>query len=120
MLERVEVEVGVEFAVDHREHVAVEPRRHAGAVVVGAYQPAGVLHQVGAQQQGVTGLQRVRQRGQELGARPGRQVADRRAEEDDQTPADAGDLAEVFLEITAHRVDLDARVLLLRWPTPRP
>ena len=62
VLERVEVEIGVEFAIDHREHVAVEPRRYARTVVVGAHQPIDVLDQVGAQQQAVTGLQGVRQR----------------------------------------------------------
>ena len=117
VLEGVEVEVGVEFAVDHRQHVAVEPRGHAGTVVVGTHQPAGVLDQVGAQQQAVAGLQRLRQRGQEFGARPRCQIADRRAEERDQPPADAGNLAEVFLEIAAYGVDFDARVLAAGWPT---
>ncbi len=59
MLEGVKVEIGIELAVDHGEHIAIEPGRHARAVVIGADQPAGVLDQVGAQQQGVTRLQRV-------------------------------------------------------------
>ena len=81
VLERVEVEVGVEFAVHHGEHVLVELRGHARGVVVGPHQAVGVLDQVGAEQQGVTRLQAVGQRGEELGARPGGEVADGRAEE---------------------------------------
>ena len=116
----LEVEIGVEFTVHHREHVAVELRRHAGAVVIGAHQPTGVLDQVGAQQQGVARLQRVGQRRQEIGPRPRRQVADRGAEEHHQSPADPRDLAEVFLEIAADSVDLDARILVAGWPNRPP
>ena len=113
VLEGLEVEVGVELAVDHREHIAVEPRRHARAVVVGADQPAGVLDQVGAQQQGVARLQACRtaptgsrRAGPASGCRSWspRNTTSRRA--------DARDLAEVLLEIAADGVDLDARILV--------
>ena len=88
VVERVEIEVGVEFSVDHREHIAVELRGYARTVVVGTHQPVDILDQVGAQQQAVAGLQGVRQRGKELGARTRRQIADRRAKEGDQPAAD--------------------------------
>ena len=48
VLEPLQVEVGVQLAVEHREHVAVELRRHALRVVVRGLQPRDVLHQVGA------------------------------------------------------------------------
>src|SRR6202000_1040763 len=46
-------EIGVEFPVDHREHVAIESRRHSGGVVIRVHQPIDVLDQIGAQQQAV-------------------------------------------------------------------
>ena len=49
------VEVGVELAVEHRQHVAVELGGHAGGVVVGRDEPVDVLHEVGAEQQRVAG-----------------------------------------------------------------
>ena len=115
----LEVEICVQFAIDYREHIAVELRCDAGAVVVGAYQPTGVLDQVGAQQQAVARLQRVRQRRQEVRSRTRCQVADRGAEEHHQTPADPRDLAEMFLEIATHRIDLDARIFTLDGGTGR-
>ena len=51
VLEGVDVEVGVELAVDDAQDVAVELGRHAGAVVVGGLEHRRVLDQVGAQQQ---------------------------------------------------------------------
>src|SRR4029079_12981076 len=111
--ERAEIEICVQFPIDYREHVAVELRCDAGTVVVGAYQPTRVLDEVGAEQQAVARLQRVRQRSQEILSRSRCQVADRRAEKYHQTPADARYLAEMLLEITTHRIDFDTRVFTL-------
>ena len=66
VLEGVDVEVGVELAVDDAQHVAVELGRDAGAVVVGGLEHRGVLDQVGAQQQVVdAGAQQLGDRAQE-------------------------------------------------------
>ena len=63
-------EVGVELAVEHAQHVAVELRGHARGVVVGGDEAVDVLHQVGAEQEGVAGCERGGQVGEERGARP--------------------------------------------------
>src|SRR5919205_1268117 len=51
VVERVDVEVGAQLAVDHAQHVAVELRGDAGAVVVGRFDHGGVLHQIRPQQE---------------------------------------------------------------------
>jgi hypothetical protein len=51
VLEGVDVEVGVELAVDHAQDVAIELGGHAGGVVVGGLDDRRVLDQVGAEQQ---------------------------------------------------------------------
>ena len=89
MLELREVEVGVQLPVDHREHVLVELCGDSSAVVVGGLEPADVLHEIGAEQQAVAGLQSVGQIGEELFALGRLEVADRAAEEGDE-PAAAG------------------------------
>lgn len=113
MPESVDVEIGVEFPVDHREHIAIEPGRHSGGVVVGAHQPTGVLDQVGAQQQGVVGAHHLREGLEEFGTGSGCEVPDRRAEEHEQAPTAAGNLAEVLFEIATDSLDFDVRVLVL-------
>ena len=62
VLERVRVEVGVELAVEHAQHVAVELGGHAGGVVVGGDEAVDVLDQVGAEEEGVAGRERRRPR----------------------------------------------------------
>ena len=64
------VEVGVELAVEHAQHVAVELGGHAGGVVVGGDEPVDVLHEVGAEQERVAGRERRGEVGEERGARP--------------------------------------------------
>jgi len=46
------IEVAVEFAVDAREEVEIEPGRDAGFVVVGGVEDAAVLYQVDPDDQG--------------------------------------------------------------------
>ena len=41
VVERIDVEVRAQLAIDHVQHVAVELRRHAARVVVGRHQAAG-------------------------------------------------------------------------------
>ena len=48
MGEALDREVGVQLAVEHMQHVAVELGRHAGGVVVGGDEALGVLDQIGA------------------------------------------------------------------------
>ena len=70
VLELVDVEVRRQLPVDDPQHVAVELGGHARRVVVRAQEPAGVLDQVGAEQERVAGLQRGRTLREQLG--PGR------------------------------------------------
>ena len=60
---RVDVEVGVELAVQHAQHVLVELRGDARRVVVRGLEPVDVLDEVGAEQEVV------------VGPEPGRDVA---------------------------------------------
>ena len=57
VLEAFQVEVRVQLAVQPRQQVQVEVRRHPGRIVVGRQQRGFVLDQVHAQQQAVAGLQ---------------------------------------------------------------
>ncbi len=111
MLEGLGVEVRIEFPVHHVEHVPVELRRHARAVVVGTHQPVGVLDQVRTQQQCVAGRERVGEGTEELRSRPRREVADGGSEEDHQASAARRDLAEVFFEVATDGIDFDAGIL---------
>ena len=105
VLEGVEVEVGVQLAVDHRQQVAVERRGDAGGVVVGGLEHGRVLDQVGAEQQPVL---RAQQRGRASAGTPpraGREVADRAAEEGDHARAlGGGQRVEVALEVAEDAV----------------
>src|SRR5580698_8699017 len=103
--EFIHVEVRVEFPVDHHEHVAVERGGHPGRVVVGAQQPADVLHQVGAQQERVPRTQRRADLCQEAGAYPGLEVADGGAYERDSPPPPGRNGPDVVLKITDERRD---------------
>jgi hypothetical protein len=61
VVERIDVEVRVELAVDHVQHVAVELRGHALAVVVRGLEHLRVLDEVGAEEAGDRRAQRLRQ-----------------------------------------------------------
>ena len=71
---------GPSGAVEHAQPVAHEPVGGV-VVVVRRDQPLGVLHQVGAEQQGVAGLHRVGQRTEERAPLLDVEVADRATEE---------------------------------------
>ncbi len=87
VLEGLGLEVGAEALVEHAQHVAVELRGHARAVVVGGLEHGAVLDQVGADQQPVRRAHQLAQRAQEAGAARGVEVADRAAEEREQRGA---------------------------------
>ena len=114
VLEGVEVEVGAELAVEHREHVLVELGGDAAGVVVGGLEPRSVLDQVGAEQEagprGPSALA-IRARNSRRWLRV--EVADRAAEEGDQAAAVAvGDALEVVLEVADEAAHREARVLV--------
>ena len=108
---RGDVEVGVELAVHHREHVLVELGRDALRVVVGGFEAVDVLHEIEAEQQVVVEPEPLRDVEQELGAGRRQQVADRAAEERDDPPPTAGDRAEVVLEVADDGVHGHRRVV---------
>jgi hypothetical protein len=109
----VDVEVGVEFPVDDRKDVAVEPCCHSGRVVIGRDESAGVLDQVGAQQQAVTRPHHPGQRGEELRTRLSGEITDRRAQEHEQPPPAIRDLRQVLLEIATDSGNFDIGILTL-------
>ena len=84
VLEGVGIEVGVELAVDHVQHVAVELGGHAGPVVVGRLQDGPVLRQVGAEHQAAAAGPSGAQALQEGAALRRIEVADRPPEEGEQ------------------------------------
>jgi hypothetical protein len=90
MRERVDIEVGGELAVQDAEHVPVELGGDARTVVVGRHQAIDVFHQVGPQQERVTGVQTRGEIGQEPGAGRRGQVADGAPEEGDDPCAVGG------------------------------
>ena len=110
VLEGARVEVGAHLLVDHAQHVAVEGRRHAGAVVVGGLEHGHVLHEIGAEQQAVIRPHQRPEVGEEAGARLRVEVADRPAEEGEQPPFAVGEVLEVALEVAHHAVHLETRV----------
>ena len=87
VLEVVGVEVGVELAVEHAQHVAVELGGDALGVVVGRLEHARVLDEVGAHQQVVLRAEQARDLAQEAAPAARREVADRAAEERDDARA---------------------------------
>ena len=102
-----------QLAVEHPQHVAVELGGHALGVVVGGDQAAGVLDQVGAEQQRVARAPARRPASARNRARlGGLEVADGAAEEGDEPAAAGGQRAEVVVEVADDAVDLDARVAL--------
>ena len=89
----VEVEVGEQLRVHAREQVLVEGGGHAERIVVGEQQVALGLDEVGAEQQRVARAQGPADLREEL-ARGGRiEVADVRAEEEDEHRAAVGPVA---------------------------
>ncbi len=106
VLESVEVEVGAQLAVQHRQHVLVELGGDAAGVVVGGLEAFPSLDQVGAEQEPVLGAHQLREAGEELVAGVRIEVADRAAEEGDEAAAVAvGDALEVVLEVADQAAD---------------
>ncbi len=99
MLERVRVEVGVQFAVDDVEDVPVELGGDPGRVVVGADEASGVLDEVGAEEEEVTVVHGGADAAEEPDPLGGRHVADRPAEEGDEAPLAAGQEGQVLLVV---------------------
>ena len=112
MLEGLDLEIGVELTVEHAQDVLVELRRDSGGVVVGSLQPGRLLDQVGAEEETILGVEQARDPCQELTAGGGIEVADRPAEEDDQTRAADRDPLQVLLEVADHAADLEPWVLV--------
>ena len=106
VVEPVEVEVRVELAVDHGQHVLVERGGHASAVVVGGDQPIDRLHKVGAEQERIARGHRVLGRAKERHSCGRLEIADRRTEERDEPPRVAGEQCQVPLEVTHDCLDL--------------
>src|SRR5579864_6042109 len=84
MRESVQVEVGVELAVDARKQVQVEGRSHAERIVVRQDQLRGGLLEIAAQQERVTGLQDSSHLAEKLDAGRTVEIADCAAEEKDE------------------------------------
>ena len=84
MIERGEVEVAAELVVDPHEKVLVERGGHAERIVVGEQQVALRLDEVGAEQEKVARGERRADAIEELRGRWRIEVADVRAEQQDQ------------------------------------
>ena len=80
----IEMEGRTELAIEARQHVEVEPRRHAGGVVIGRAEQPRRLRQVGTEQEGVARFQAATHPRQQRARLGGLVVADVRAEKDDQ------------------------------------
>jgi len=104
------VEVGAELTVEDDERVADEPLGGPLLVVVGRDEPGGVLEEVGAEEQPLTRLERVGEGPEEGPAFLDVEVADGAAEEGDQPPTVAGQVAQVEGEVADHGLDLHAAV----------
>ena len=88
MRELVGREVGAEAVVDHAQDIAVEARGEPVGVVVGRFDLVDVLNQVEAEQEVVLGRQLGRHPGEKGGRFGPVQVADRRAQEENQPRPD--------------------------------
>ena len=83
MLEVGGIEIRIQLAVEHPQHVAIELRRQPLWVVVGGLEQGGVLDEIRAHQQMVIVAEQARDLAQEAAPAARREVADRATEEDD-------------------------------------
>src|SRR5439155_6269255 len=111
VLEPGQIEGGAQLAVEDGEHVAVELGGDAGGVVVGGLEPGDVLHQVGAEEERVAWVHRVRQRVQHGGSLLGYEVAYGAAEEGDHAGSAAGKQLKVVFEVADDGLDVDSRIV---------
>src|SRR5215472_10461693 len=115
MLESVDLEVGVEFAVDALEEVEVEGGGNPGSVVVGGVEDLGILFQIDADQHLAAGTENTRVIGEKGHRRVGLEIANRRArEETDLLAARAGQgrQRETPGVVGAHSEDRNRREIL--------
>jgi hypothetical protein len=87
MVERLEIEVAAELAVDPHQQIAVERGGHAERIVVGQLQRPFGLDEIGAEQQPVAGRQPAADRAQEFVGARRVEVADVRSEENREAAA---------------------------------
>jgi hypothetical protein len=112
VVERGRVESRVELAVDGVQDVAVERRRHPGAVVVRGLEDLDVLDQIRAKEEMTVRAERPRQRAEKASPRTGQEVAERPAEQRDQSGRTRRRrVNEVALEVADDAVNLETVVL---------
>ena len=111
VVERGEIEVTSEVAIDHRQDVAVERGGDTGGVVVRCDQPLAILDQVGPHKERVTGDHRAGQLAEEPGPACAIEVADGATEERDHPPPARREVREVTLEVAHDGLDPYARIL---------
>ena len=107
-----QLEVGTELSVHHGEEVEVELGRHARGIVVGAQQPAPVLDEVTAEEDGVLGAELGAQRREEDSPLLWAQVPDGAAEEGQQAGRRTGQLGGRAVEVVDEASHPGGRVLL--------
>ena len=112
MLERFDIEIAAQARVDHRQHVSVELRRHAGRVVVRRYQHVRVDHEPDAEQQVLAGAEGVRDGSEKLPAFLGNQVAEGSAQERNGACPVSGEVVQRVGEIADDAAHLEGRELL--------
>ena len=110
VIERVDVEVRPDLAVEHVQHVAGELGGDPVRVVVGGDETVDRLHQVDAEQQPARLGQLLGEHRQERPALLDVQVADGRAEEGDQGHAVGRQVRQVQREVADEAVHLHAGV----------
>ncbi len=111
MLERLRLEVGAERAVHHVEHVAVELGGDSRRIIIRGVEAGGVLDEIEADEQGITGGELGRQRAQEPRHVGRMQIADRAREEQREPPAARAERNEVFMEVAHDPAHGEARVV---------
>ena len=105
-------EVGAEITVRGREAVPHELFRHPGGVVVRALDHGGILHEVDAEQEGVTGSERGSDCPEQRRASLWVEIADRAAEERDHAALTGWDRGEVAFEVADDAMHRDRRIAL--------
>src|SRR5699024_8848801 len=103
---------GIQFAVEHLEHVAVEIGGDARGVVIRRHQAGGFFDQVQSQEKYLTRVHRVGKVGEAPAALLRRVVADRAAQERDQSGAGSGQQVEVAVDVGDDRLDGQPRALV--------
>jgi hypothetical protein len=121
VLERLQVEVGVELAVDDVQNVLVELGRDTGRVVVRGLETRPVLDQIGPQEEAIPWVHQGGDPGQEGAPSCRIEVADRAPEEREQAALLARKPLEMDLVVTDNSVDGEVWVLAdqLRGRPPR-